>query len=180
MPTRTSPDPTLNELQLLGALNSLAKGDFTVRLPLDGEGVELRIASAFNDAVELNQRLALELGRMARVVGKDGRLSERARIGDVEGSWAATMSAVNELVEDMVRPVREMARVVGAVERGNLDQRAEIEPEGCLLAGEFLRTARIVNTMVDTLATFSREVTRVVREVGLEGKLGGQALVPAV
>src|SRR2546423_49684 len=111
---------------------------------------------------------------VSRSVGKEGRLSQRASIGGVRGSWAASMGSVNELISDLVYPTSETARVIGAVAKGDLSQTMATEREGRPLEGEFLRTAKTVNTMVDQLGSFASEVTRVAREVGTEGKLGGQ------
>jgi hypothetical protein len=180
MGTRTIPSDTASKGRLLSALHALKKGDFSIRLPRDGEGIDARIADAFNDAAELNQSLALELGRLARVVGKEGLLSDRARLGAAGGSWATMAESVNQLIDDLLRPVRDMSRIVAAVEMGRLDERVEVEVDGKPLSGEFLRTARTVNAMMSRLASFAAEVTRVAREVGTEGILGGQAVVPGV
>ncbi|UQA63971.1 HAMP domain-containing protein [Polyangium aurulentum] len=165
---------------MLMALTALKKGDFTVRLPVDWEGVDGKIADTFNDVVELNAQVAYELERVSRVVGKEGRISERATLTGVSGAWAYKVSSVNALISDLVHPTSEMARVIGAVAKGDLSQAMALEVDGRPLEGEFLRTAKIVNTMVDQLGSFAAEVTRVAREVGTEGKLGGQAEVKAV
>jgi HAMP domain-containing protein len=191
--SRTIPPPTrragksseadgdgLDRKQLLSVLTRLKKGDFSVRLAPGGRGVEGRIADAFNDVVELNQRMSLELARLSQLVGKEGRISERAFLGDVQGSWAASIRSVNALIGDLARPTIDTCRVIGAVAKGDLSQTMELEDEGRALRGEFLRTARTVNTMVYQLSSFASEVTRVAREVGTEGKLGGQAKVRGV
>jgi HAMP domain-containing protein len=170
----------LDRRQLLLALSALRKGEFSVRLPVDYEGVDGKIADAFNDVVELNDRLAKEIERLSRVVGKEGKIAQRASIGEVRGTWAATVSSVNALVGDLVHPTSETARVIGAVAKGDLSQTMALEVSGRPLEGEFLRTAKTVNTMVDQLGSFASEVTRVAREVGTEGKLGGQAEVKGV
>jgi CheY-like chemotaxis protein/signal transduction histidine kinase/HAMP domain-containing protein len=164
----------------LGALTRLRKGDFRVRLAPQGSGVEARIADAFNDLVELSERMSLELARLSQVVGKEGRITERAFLGDVQGSWAASVRSVNALIADLVRPTVDTSRVIGAVAKGDLSQTMDLASEGRPLRGEFLRTARTINTMVHQLSSFASEVTRVAREVGTEGKLGGQARVKAV
>src|SRR5688572_23828440 len=166
--------------QLLRALTAYRKGDFTVRLPEEWAGVNGRVAEAFNEVVELNQRMAKELERLTRTVGKEGKLGERGVLGDVGGSWSAAIGCVNQLIGDLVHPVAETARVIGAVAKGDLSQTMGTEVEGRPLQGEFLRTAKTVNTMVDQLSSFASEVTRVAREVGTEGKLGGQAKVKGV
>src|SRR5205807_2249426 len=128
----------------------------------------------------LNERMANELDRLGRVVGKEGKISERASLGNVSGSWAESIDSVNALVSDLVHPTRETARVIGAVAKGDLSQTMALEIDDRPLEGEFLRTAKTVNKMVDQLGSFASEVTRVAREVGTEGKLGGQAKVKGV
>jgi len=170
----------LSKPTLLRALLALKKGDFSARLPLDLPGMDGKIADTFNEVVELNQRMAEELERLSRVVGKEGKISQRAEMGNVSGSWRASVDSVNTLISDLVYPVSETSRVIGAVAKGDLSQNMAMDIEGRPLAGEFLRTARTVNTMVEQLGSFAAEVTRVAREVGTEGKLGGQAKVKGV
>src|SRR5258708_1178543 len=165
---------------ILGALNALKRGDASVRLPVDWPGSLGRVADAFNDVVERNERMAQELSRISRVVGKEGKLVKRCSMGDVTGFWRDSIDAVNVLIDDLVHPTSETARVVGAVGQGGLSQTMALEVEGEPLRGEFLRTAKTVNKMVDQLGSFAAEVTRVAREVGTEGKLGGQARVKGV
>ena len=124
--------------------------------------------------------MARELERLGRVVGKEGKLTQRASLGSVRGSWAASIDSVNELIDDLVRPTRETARVIGAVAQGDLSQTMALELDDRPLQGEFLGTAKTINKMVDQLSSFASEVTRVAREVGTEGKLGGQAQVEGV
>ena len=170
----------LEKKQLLSALTALRKGDFSVRLPFHLDGLDGKIADAFNDVVDLSQKFATELERISRAVGKDGRIHERMSIGEVRGAWADEVASLNGLVSDLVQPTSEMARVIGAVAKGDLSQTMAEEMAGRPLKGEFLRTAKTVNTMVEQLASFASEVTRVAREVGTEGKLGGQADVRGV
>ncbi|HSI36974.1 MAG TPA: HAMP domain-containing protein, partial [Tepidisphaeraceae bacterium] len=170
----------LDDTQLLSALTALKKGDFSVRLPIALAGIDGKIADTFNDVMDLNQRMAGELERLSRVVGKEGKISQRADIGEVTGAWKHSVKYVNNLISDLVHPINETGRVIGAVAKGDLSQTMATEIEGRPLAGEFLRTAKIVNTMVDQLGSFASEVTRVAREVGSEGKLGGQAKVKGV
>jgi HAMP domain-containing protein len=170
----------LDTKQLLTALTAFRRGDFSANLPDDWTGVAGKIADTFNDVIQINQRLTMELARISRVVGKEGRIRQRASLGEVSGAWAEAVGSVNNLIEDLVQPTSEMARVIGAVARGDLSQNMAIEIEGRALEGDFLRTARIVNTMVNQLSAFASEVTRVAREVGTEGKLGGQAKVKGV
>src|SRR5207247_1762034 len=124
--------------------------------------------------------MANELERISRVVGKEGKISQRASIGEVSGSWAESITSINTLISDLVHPTSETSRVIGAVAKGDLSQSMAVDIEGRPLEGEFLRTAKTVNTMVNQLSSFASEVTRVAREVGTEGKLGGQAKVRGV
>src|SRR5438270_7275065 len=165
---------------LLTALIALKKGDFSVRLPVEWTGVAGKVADTFNEVVELNQRMATELDRLSRVVGKEGKITQRASLGDVSGSWETAIDSVNDLISDLVHPTSETARVIGAVAQGDLSQTMALEIEDRPLQGEFLRTAKTINKMVDQLGSFASEVTRVAREVGTEGKLGGQAKVKGV
>src|SRR3989440_88389 len=165
---------------LLHGLTALKKRDFSVRLPVDSPGLEGKIADTFNDVIGITDRLATEMERMSRVVGKEGKISQRVSVGEVSGSWATKVAAINGLISDLVHPISETARVLGAVAKGDLSQTMALEIEGRPLEGEFLRTANTVNTMVDQLRSFASEVTRVAREVGTEGKLGGQAEVKGV
>ena len=130
--------------------------------------------------MELNERMARELERISGVVGKQGKITQRASLGDATGAWDKSIGVINNLIGDLVHPTSEMARVIGAVAKGDLSQTMAMEIEGRPLEGEFLRTAKTVNTMVDQLGSFASEVTRVAREVGTEGKLGGQAEVKGV
>jgi HAMP domain-containing protein/signal transduction histidine kinase/CheY-like chemotaxis protein len=175
-----SPTQGLDSTALLSALTALKKGDFSARLPVEWTGVAGKVADTFNDVIELNQRMARELERLSRVVGKEGKIAQRASLGDVSGSWASSIRYVNDLIDDLVHPTRETARVIGAVALGDLSQTMALEIDDRPLQGEFLRTANLVNKMVDQLGSFASEVTRVAREVGTEGKLGGQAKVRGV
>jgi HAMP domain-containing protein/signal transduction histidine kinase/CheY-like chemotaxis protein len=165
---------------LLGALSAFKRGDFSVRLPVEWTGLAGRVADAFNEVVDRNERMAGELERLSRVVGKEGKLSQRASLGDVSGSWADSIEYVNDLISNLVHPTSETARVIGAVAQGDLSQTMALEVNDRPLQGEFLRTAKTINKMVDQLGSFAAEVTRVAREVGTEGKLGGQAKVKGV
>ena len=143
-------------------------------------GVEGKIADALNDILELNEKMASALDRISRSVGKEGKIAQRASIGSASGGWADCIESVNSLIGDLVQPSTEVARVIGAVAKGDLSQTMSLEVDGRPLRGEFLHTARVVNTMVDQLNSFASEATRVAREVGTEGKLGGQAVVTGV
>src|SRR5439155_22265786 len=166
--------------QSLDGLLALKKGDFSVRMSSHLVGIDGKIADAFNEVGELSQRMADELKRIRSVVGKEGKISQRADLGDVRGAWQESVDCVNDLISDLVHPTFETSRVIGAVANGDLSQMMALEGDGRPLQGEFLKTATSVNAMVDQLGSFASEVTRVAREVGTEGKLGGQAVVKGV
>jgi HAMP domain-containing protein/signal transduction histidine kinase/CheY-like chemotaxis protein len=178
------PEPMTTEQidlgRLLEALHAIRRGDFTVRMPIDRTGLAGRIADEVNAIVDLSSGLAGELGRVHVAVGKEGRIGTRAELEGARGGWAECVSSVNALVEDLAQPTAEVGRVIGAVAEGDLKRKMALEVEGRPLRGEFLRTATLVNTMVDQLSSFASEVTRVAREVGVEGRLGGQARVEGV
>jgi len=171
---------TIDARLLLKVLSDFRRGDFTTRLPSEQTGLTGKIYDALNEVIDMNERMAKEFDRVATVVGKEGRIKQRASLSMGTGSWAECIDSVNALIADLVQPTTEVARVIGAVAKGDLSQTMALEIEGRPLTGEFLRTAKIVNTMVDQLSTFASEVTRVAREVGTEGKLGGQAQVKGV
>jgi signal transduction histidine kinase/HAMP domain-containing protein/DNA-binding response OmpR family regulator len=165
---------------LLSALDRLRKGDADVRLPLGWSGLPGKVAEAFNDVVERNAALAHELSRLRKAVGKEGRLKQRAALTHAPGFWGESVECINSLIDDLVHPTSEVARVIGAVAQGDLSKSMALEVDGRPLEGEFLRTAKTINKMVEQLGDFSAEVTRVAREVGTEGKLGGQATLRGV
>src|SRR6476646_9778597 len=162
---------------LLAAMLAYRDGNFTVRMPSDLVGVNGKIADAFNDIANMNERRARETARVSRVVGKEGKLKQRMNVPGVVGGWAEEVAAINMLIDDLVWPTTEVTRAVGAVAKGDLGQSMALELDGRPLDGEFLRSAKLVNKMIDQLSVFTSEVTRVAREVGTEGKLGGQAPV---
>ncbi|MDR6221502.1 HAMP domain-containing protein, partial [Deinococcus soli (ex Cha et al. 2016)] len=172
--------PSELDLSLLHALQAYRRGDFTVRLPSTWDGVGGRIADTFNDIVEESARIAQDAARVGRTVGKEGNVKQRIPLGTTTGSWAALIEDVNELVDDLVWPTTEMTRVVTAVAHGDLSQLMATEANGQPMQGQFLQIVSTVNTMVGQLNSFAGEVTRVAREVGTEGKLGGQAQVAGV
>ncbi|MEU1126134.1 HAMP domain-containing protein [Streptomyces sp. NPDC005899] len=168
--------------RLLAALVAMRDGNFRRRLTVSGGGVLTEIAAVFNEVADRNLHLTGELARVRRMVGREGKLTERLETGACEGSWAAAIDASNELVDDLARPVSEVGRVLSAVAEGDLEQRMELRSHTSdetvrPLRGEFLKVARTVNNLVDQLAAFTEQVTRVAVEVGTEGKLGGQAQV---
>src|SRR5690349_4767829 len=166
--------------QLLNAMLAYRSGDFAVRLPSDLTGIDGKIADAFNDIVTVSERRARETARVSRAVGKEGKLKQRMAVPGAVGGWADEVGAINMLIDDLVWPTTEVTRAVGAVAKGDLGQAMALEVDGRPLEGEFLRSAKLVNKMIDQLSVFTSEVTRVAREVGTEGKLGGQAQVKGV
>src|SRR6201998_4754002 len=188
-PSRRKGDPmnvvqlapeTVDRRALLAALRALRKGDFSTRMPLDLVGVDAEIAAAFNDIVDMNECIANELTRLGEEVGKQGRISQRMRVRAAVGSWARAVDSVNTLIADLTRPTAAAANVIESVANGTLSQRMPLEIDGVPLRGEFQRIGAVVNAMVDQLSGFASEVSRVAREVGTEGKLGGQATGPGV
>ncbi|MCC6747862.1 MAG: HAMP domain-containing protein [Deltaproteobacteria bacterium] len=149
-------------------------------MPVEHTGLAGKISDTLNEIIERNQLVTSEIERVAVAVGKEGQTSQRLSLGVVSGTWNNAVDSLNGLITDLVQPTQETARVIGAVARGDLSQTMATELEGRPLKGEFLRTARVVNGMVDQLASFAPEVTRVAREVGTEGRLGGQAAVEGV
>jgi HAMP domain-containing protein/CheY-like chemotaxis protein/signal transduction histidine kinase len=165
---------------ILAGLQTMRDGDFSVRLPGDWTGLAGKIADTFNDIVTANHQMSRELRRVGQVVGKEGRTRERMRFQLERAAWGEMESSVNTLVDDLLRPTTEVTRAIAAVAKGNLTQTVQLDVDGRPLEGEFLRAATIVNTMIQQLGVFTAEVTRVAREVGTDGKLGGQAQVPGV
>ncbi len=165
---------------ILESLQTMKNGDFSVRLPVTWTGLPGKIADNFNEIVAANEQMAFELKRVGQAVGKEGKTRERIRVERRRGAWDDMESSVNTLVEDLLRPTTEVTRAIAAVAQGNLTQTVRMDVDGRPLEGEFLRSASIVNTMIQQLGIFTAEVTRVAREVGTDGKLGGQAVVPGV
>jgi HAMP domain-containing protein/CheY-like chemotaxis protein len=165
---------------LLAALVAAKCGDRGLRLQSRGSGIAGRLARAFNELAQTREQTTDELVRVATVIGREGRLTERAEVRGADGTWEEQLDAVNTIIEDLARPTTEVARVIDAVADGDLSQRIQLKIEGRPVKGEFLRIGTTVNGMVDQLSSFADEVTRVAREVGTEGKLGGQARVKGV
>jgi HAMP domain-containing protein len=165
---------------LLNALLALRDGDFSVRLPRDWTGVGGKIADTFNEIATANAKMAGELNRVGSVVGKQGKTRQRVKFDRLTGAWGQMEVSVNALIDDLLWPTTEMTRALAAVAQGDLLQTVRLDVDGRPLEGEFLRSATIVNTMIRQLGVFTSEVTRVAREVGTDGKLGGQAQVQDV
>src|SRR5690349_8662998 len=179
MPGRVVITDAVDPRVTLNVLAAVKRGDFSARMPSNWTGSAGRVAAALNEIIESNQRLERELHRLSKRVGKEGQI-KRAPLGDAGGAWATTLDAINDLIEDLAQPNVEMGRVIRAVASGDLSQTMPLEIDGRRLQGQFLNTAKTVNTLVDQLRLFTSEVTRVAREVGTEGKLGGQAEVKGV
>src|SRR3984885_6670681 len=166
--------------ELLHALQAMRIGDFTVRLPSDQTGLEGKIADTFNEIVAANERMASELAHVGLVVGREGKTRTRVKFGLQRGSWGSMETSVNDLIDDLLWPTTAVTHAITAVAQGDLLQTVRLDVDGRPLQGEFLRLATIVNTMIKQLSVFTSEVTRVAREVGTDGKLGGQAQVREV
>ena len=178
---RSNPNGNTDPNQdLLQSLQAMRAGNFSVRMRGDYLGIEGKIADAFNEIAAANERMAQQLERVGQVVGREGQTRQRASFGLASGSWVDMESSINTLIDDLLWPTREVTRAVAAVAQGDLLQTVQLDVEGRPLRGEFLQSANIVNTMIKQLSVFTSEVTRVAREVGTEGKLGGQAQVPEV
>ena len=166
--------------QLLHALQAVRLGDFSVRLPGDQTGLSGKIADTFNEIVAANERMAQQLELVGNVVGRDGKTRQRVRLGLSDGAWGEIETSVNTLIDDLLWPTAAVTHAISAVAQGDLLQTVRLDVDGRPLKGEFLRSANIVNTMIKQVSVFTSEVTRVAREVGTDGKLGGQAQVREV
>jgi len=171
---------TLPRRELLAALRAFKRGDFSVRLRDDLEGIDGQICSLFNDIVTRTEELDHEVTDLRSAVGREGRTRRRLRRTGALGGWARFVSSVNELLDDITRHTDDIARVVIAVGRGDLSQQIDLEGLEAPLRGDFLKHGKAVNAMVTQLGVFGSEVTRVAQEVGVEGQLGAQAKVPGV
>jgi HAMP domain-containing protein/CheY-like chemotaxis protein/signal transduction histidine kinase len=166
--------------RLLKVLQGIRDGDFSVRLPGDKTGLSGKVADVINEIAATNQHLAREIERAGQLVGKEGRTRHRIAAERRSGSWGAMEGALNTLIDDLVWPTAETTRTISAVAKGDLSQPVPLDVDGRPVKGEFLRSATIVNSMIEQMRGFTSEVTRVAREVGTEGKLGGQADVKDV
>src|SRR5487761_1559279 len=176
----TSARETVDLQQLLHGLQAMRVGDFSVRLPRDQIGLAGKIADTFNDIAAANQRMAQQLEQVGHTVGREGRTKLRVKFGHTLGAWGEMEASLNGLIDDLLWPTMAVTRAIAAVARGDLLETVQLEVDGRPLKGEFLRLANIVNTMIKQLSVFTSEVTRVAREVGTDGKLGGQAQVREV
>ncbi|MGW1590351.1 HAMP domain-containing protein [Streptomyces sp. NPDC002386] len=161
--------------RLLAGLTAVRDGDFGTRLPDDSSGLMGDIATVFNGMVDQLSVFTSEVTRVAREVGTEGTLGGQAEVPGVSGTWADLTDSVNAMAGNLTTQVRDIAQVATAVAKGDLSQKIDVPARG-----EILQLKETVNTMVDQLSAFADEVTRVAREVGTEGRLGGQAQVPGV
>ncbi|MFL5954491.1 MAG: HAMP domain-containing protein, partial [Gaiellaceae bacterium] len=165
---------------LLEALRAAARGEGAPRLDARKRGIVGQLNKAFNDKTDARDGTLNEIVRVATAIGREGRLTDRANLAKTQGVWRQSLVAVNAMIDDLSRPTLEVARVIDAVAEGDLSQKMQLKIAGRAVKGEFLRIGTTVNSMVDQLSSFADEVTRVAREVGTEGKLGGQAEVKGV
>jgi HAMP domain-containing protein len=170
----------LDSRELLRVLSEVRNGNFGVRMPIDKIGINGKICDTLNDIISLNEKLMLELTKAGNTIGKQGKLTHRVELPYAHGSWNNGVDSINNLISDLVHPTTEIAHVISSVAKGNLSQEMTLQIGDHVLQGEFARIAREVNDMVKQLNLFAAEVTRVAREVGSEGKLGGQARVKGV
>src|SRR5262249_16033938 len=161
-------------------MEAMRAGDFSVRLSRDRQGPLGRISLLFNEIVAANQNMAQQLERIGKSVGEQGRTRQRVKFGMATGAWGEMETSVNTLIDDLLWPTTEVTRAISAVAQGDLLQTVRLDVDGQPLQGEFLRSATIVNTMIKQLSVFTSEATRVAREVGTEGRVGGQAQVREV
>ncbi|WP_433698522.1 HAMP domain-containing protein [Nocardiopsis sp. CA-288880] len=166
--------------EILRALYRMRDGDFSVRLRKRGSGTVREIASVFNEVVDHSEQLSKELQRVGDVVRDEGRLNERVNVNPSRGAWGESAQALNELLDEVAEPLSEVAQVLDSVAEGQLSRRASTDGRRGELRGDLLRLATTVNRMADQMSGFTEEVTRVAREVGTEGKLGGTARVEGV
>src|SRR5712664_4132754 len=165
---------------LLHVLQAVRGGDFSVRMAGDYDGLPGKIAEALDGIVAANQRIAHQLERVGEEVGREGKTRQRMKFGISNGAWGEMEDSINALIDDLLWPTTAVTRAIAAVARGDLSQTVALEVDGRPLKGEFLQSATIVNTMMKQLEALTSEVTRIAREVGTEGKLGGQAEVREV
>ena len=166
---------------LLQVLDQVRNGNFSVRMPVNGIGINGKVCDTLNEIISLNEMLVHELNHARNTIGMQGRLNHRVELPrSARGAWNDGVDSINSLISDLVHPTIEIAHVISSVAKGNLSQEMPLKIGDHVLQGEFGRIAKEVNDMVKQLNLFSMEVTRVAREVGSEGILGGQAKVKGV
>ncbi len=177
---KTENDQDTQFRELLRVLAEVKNGNFSVRMPADQTGLSGKVYDSLNDIIALNEKMMLEFTRAGNTIGKQGKLTERIELPSNKGLWSKGVNSLNVLISDLVHPTIEIAHVISSVSKGNLSQEMPEQIGDHKLEGEFLKISKEVNYMVKQLNLFSMEVTRVAREVGSEGKLGGQAKVKGV
>jgi HAMP domain-containing protein/signal transduction histidine kinase/CheY-like chemotaxis protein len=175
-----TPEHSLDINELLTILTEVKNGNFDVKMPINNVGISGKVCDTLNEIISMNKKLVKEFANARTTIGKGGKLNHRIVLPYAQGEWKNGTEDLNSLISDLVYPVREIDRVISAVAKGNLSQQIPIETGDHSLQGEFARIAKEVNDMVKQLNLFTMEVTRVSREVGSEGKLGGQAKVKGV
>lgn len=176
----TPSSEVLDLKQLLTTLRAYRNGDFSVRMPEDLTGLPGKVCDTLNEIIDMAEGAVTEFERVSQMVGKQGLVDERVRLPSMRGGWEQLVRATNAMVTDLAHPMNEMIRVVSAVAAGDLTQTMPLETDGVRLKGRSQQAADICNSMVLRLGMFSAEVARLAREVGTEGKLGGQAVVTGV
>src|SRR5687768_16223834 len=160
---------------IAGVVTAVANGDLSQKLIVEIQGEVLELKNTVNTMVDQLSSFAREVTRVAKEVGTEGKLGGQAHVRGVSGTWKDLTDSVNGLAGNLTVQLRDVSKVATAIAGGDLTQKITVE-----LQGEMLQIKNVINTMVDSLSTFAAEVTRVAREVGSEGKLGGQANVPGV
>ena len=160
---------------IAGVTTAVAKGDLTTKITVDVRGEILELKNTINTMVDQLSSFASEVTRVAREVGTEGKLGGQAEVNGVAGTWKDLTDSVNSMAGNLTNQVRNIAEVTTAVAKGDLSRKITVD-----VRGEILELKNTINTMVDQLSSFASEVTRVAREVGTEGKLGGQAEVRGV
>ena len=178
--SRYADSELLDPSELLSILIEVKNGNFDVRMPVNKTGLSGKIADTLNDIIYNHKKLIREFTKAQVSIGKEGKLNQRIMVNEARGEWKTGVDSLNLLISDLVYPVREIDRVISAVAKGNLSNMIPLEASDHVLQGEFARIAKEVNDMVKQLNLFTMEVTRVAREVGSHGKLGGQAKVKGV
>ncbi|MFD8817520.1 HAMP domain-containing protein, partial [Streptomyces sp. NPDC059627] len=161
--------------QIAQVTTAVANGDLSQKVTVDVSGEMLKLKNTVNTMVDQLSSFADQVTRMARDVGTEGRLGGQARVDGVSGTWKELTDSVNFMAGNLTSQVRQIAQVTTAVARGDLSQKIDVDARG-----EILELKNTINTMVDQLSAFAEQVTKVAREVGTEGRLGGQAQVPGV
>jgi len=167
----------VNSNLLLKSLRAFKRGDFSVRLPEDFGGLAGEIALTFNEVVSYNEYTRNEIKRLVKTVGTDGLVKERALLESIPSLWADKLKSIDELIENLTKPISEVVNTINSVIKGDLNQLIPLTINGKRRKGIFLQVAKTVNAMVENLSIFASEVTRVSQEVGVEGLLGGQAKI---